>query len=224
MAYTVYLNGVPMPVTPSKIEMKIKNQNKTINLIDGSEINILKAPGLTEFSFELMIPQVKGYPFAIYPDEVLHDEYENSGFIDVRYYLDLFEKLKLERIPFPFRIERKSPSTTTLFHTKMNVSLEEYNIIEDSSNGLDLTVSISLKQYTEYSTWIYSIGEGSKLTKAKKSVVSTVPKPYTVKQGDTLWGICKKYLGDGSKYPLVAKLNGIKNPNLIKSGQVIRFG
>ncbi|MHB8064468.1 MAG: LysM peptidoglycan-binding domain-containing protein, partial [Ruminiclostridium sp.] len=81
MAYTVYLNEVAMPVTPSKIEMKIKNQNKTINLIDGSEINILKAPGLTEFSFELMLPQAKGYPFAIYPAEVIHDEYKNSGFI-----------------------------------------------------------------------------------------------------------------------------------------------
>jgi len=224
MAYTVCFDDVPMPVTPSKIEMKIKNQNKTINLIDGSEINILKTPGLTEFSFELMIPQAKGYPFAIYPVGVMHDEYENSKFIDVRYYLDLFEKLKIERIPFLFRIERSSPGGTMLFDTEMNVSLEEYNVIEDSSNGLDLMVSISLKQYTGYSTWIYSIGEGNKLTKTKKSVVSTVPKPYTVKQGDTLWAICKKYLGDGSKYPLVAKLNGIKNPNLIKAGQVIRFG
>ncbi|MHB8064469.1 MAG: LysM peptidoglycan-binding domain-containing protein, partial [Ruminiclostridium sp.] len=127
-------------------------------------------------------------------------------------------------ISFPFRIERSSPSGTMLFYTKMTVSLEEYNIIEDSSNGMDLMVSISLKQYTEYFTWIYSIGEGNKVTKSKQVVVSTVPKPYTVKQGDTLWAICKKYLGDGSKYPLVAKLNGIKNPNIIKSGQVIRFG
>lgn len=44
-----------------------------------------------------------------------------------------------------------------------------------------------------------------------------------VEPGDTLSGICKKYLGDGSatKYNAIAKLNGIKNPNLIIDGQKI---
>ena len=49
------------------------------------------------------------------------------------------------------------------------------------------------------------------------------PKSYTVVSGDTLWGICKKHLGDGALYPQIAKLNGISNPNLIYPGQVIRF-
>ena len=40
MAYTMYMDGVAMPITPSKVEMKIANQNKTLNLIDGAEINI----------------------------------------------------------------------------------------------------------------------------------------------------------------------------------------
>ncbi len=57
MAYKMYLDGELMPVTPAKIKMKITNQNKTITLIGGEEINMLNAPGLTEISFDLRLPQ-----------------------------------------------------------------------------------------------------------------------------------------------------------------------
>ena len=44
MAYTFYLDGVQLPVTPSKLETKIKNNNKTINLINEGDVNVLKLP------------------------------------------------------------------------------------------------------------------------------------------------------------------------------------
>ena len=50
MAYTMYLNGVQMPVTPSKLTVKIKGQNKTLNLVNEGEINFLRSPGLTEIT------------------------------------------------------------------------------------------------------------------------------------------------------------------------------
>ena len=50
--YHVYLDGMELPVTPSKITAKIKNQNETVNLINEGEVNILKQPGLTSFSFD----------------------------------------------------------------------------------------------------------------------------------------------------------------------------
>lgn len=40
---------------------------------------------------------------------------------------------------------------------------------------------------------------------------------YTVKDGDTLWGIAKKYLGNGADWEKIAKLNGM-------TGSVIRAG
>lgn len=46
---------------------------------------------------------------------------------------------------------------------------------------------------------------------------------YTVKKGDTLWAIAKKYLGSGTKYQQLATANGISNPNLIYVGQVINL-
>ena len=35
MAYKMYLDGVLMPITPSKVKVKINNQNETLTLISG---------------------------------------------------------------------------------------------------------------------------------------------------------------------------------------------
>lgn len=51
---------------------------------------------------------------------------------------------------------------------------------------------------------------------------STAQRTHTVKKGDNLWGIAKKYYGDGSKYTKIydANTKQIANPNLIYVGQV----
>ena len=52
---------------------------------------------------------------------------------------------------------------------------------------------------------------------------------YTVKRGDTLWDICSEYgssiSGNGiqAKINTLVRLNGIKNPDLILVGQVLKF-
>ncbi len=48
-------------------------------------------------------------------------------------------------------------------------------------------------------------------------------KTYVVKNGDSLWKICKQQLNDGTKTREIARLNGIGNPNLIYPGQVIKL-
>jgi LysM repeat protein len=47
---------------------------------------------------------------------------------------------------------------------------------------------------------------------------------YTVKAGDTLSSIAKRMTGDPNAYRQIAAANGIKDPNKIKVGQVIRIG
>lgn len=45
---------------------------------------------------------------------------------------------------------------------------------------------------------------------------------HTVVKGDTLWDIAKKYLGDGSRYPEIKTLNGLKS-NVIYSGWKLKI-
>lgn len=215
MAYTFYLDGVQLPVTPSKLETKIKNNNKTINLINEGDVNVLKLPGLTELSFEAMIPQVN-YPFATATRKASH-------------YLNKLEDLKTSKEPFQFIVVRMNPSGKMLFNTNIKVSLEDYTVSEDAKNGIDLTIKVKLKQYKAYSTKTVKVvvkkNKTKKATVQKKRTTEKAPKKktYTVKKGDCLWNIAKKYLGNGARYTEIYNLNKdkIKNPNLIYVGQVL---
>lgn len=64
---------------------------------------------------------------------------------------------------------------------------------------------------------------GGKKQTTKKSTKNTSSKTYTVKRGDTLWAIAKKYYGNGAKYTKIASANKIKNPNSIKIGQKLKI-
>lgn len=219
MAYTMYLDGVLMPITPSKVKVKINNQNETLTLINGEEINILKAAGLTDVSFDLLLPQVS-YPFT------------NGGAQSADYYLSLFERLKTSKQPFQWILNRSMPSGKRLFYSNLTVGVEDYQITDDAEEGFDISVTVSLKQYRHYGTKTVTIQPATTQTTTPTATVeqpqretTQAPKQstYTVKSGDCLWNIAKKYLGDGSRYNEIYNLNKdkITNPNLIYAGQVL---
>lgn len=220
MAYYFYLGKTLLPVAPETLQVKIDSANKTYTLINGGEINVLKTPGLTDVEFDALLPNVK-YPFAIYKD----------GFVRAKTFLEVLKNYKQNKESFQFIVTRTLPNGQMLFDTNMTVSLESYTIKEDAKNtGLDVEVSIKLKQYREYATKTCTISKKSSKTKAsKKKTRSTKGSPkaenqsYTVKKGDCLWNIAKRYYGNGSKYTLIYNANKdkIKNPNLIYPGQVL---
>lgn len=61
-------------------------------------------------------------------------------------------------------------------------------------------------------------------TEAQTAAASvSEPKIYTVKAGDTIMGICKRYYGDTSKCSEVIAFNNIKDENLLYVGQQIKL-
>ncbi|MNJ02001.1 LysM domain/BON superfamily protein [compost metagenome] len=62
-------------------------------------------------------------------------------------------------------------------------------------------------------------------TQQKRASEKKAASTYTLKAGDTLWAIAKKYLGEGSKYTVLQKLNGISDSELkkLKAGRVIKL-
>lgn len=222
--YSVFLDGWQFPVTPSKLNVAIKGKNKTLTLVNDGEINFLKTPCLTEIeSFDASFPMLAAYPFAVYP----------NGFKSPDYFLGKLESLMTNKKPAQFIVSRVSPAGKLLFSTNMQVSVESYTIKESATDGLDVTVSIKLKQYKSFSTKTVTLPakQETKTTNVVKAVANkirealTAPKAktYTVKKGDSLWAIAKKYTGNGSKYTELYNANKskIKNPNLIYVGQVL---
>lgn len=205
------------PVAPSKLTLKIENNNKTINLINEGDVNLIKTPGLTEITIdELLLPSFQHYPFAYYKDK---------KFLNAQYFLGKLEEFKKGTSPLTFRMVRTTPSAEYekfLFDTVLSVTLEDYEIVEDAENTFDVVVSLNLKEYRTFSTKKIVIKTAKKATKTttkkktktkktvkkkKKTTKKAKAKTYTVKKGDTLPKIAKKKLGKASYKTKIYNLN-----------------
>jgi hypothetical protein len=206
MAYDFYLDEELMPIPPSKMTMTINNKNKTIDLINGIEVNILKPPGLTEIDVSFSIPH-RQYHYAKYL----------NGFKDALHFLKKFEELKLSQKPFQFIVSRiMNNSSEAFFYTNYKVSLEDYSIAEDAEDNSDITITAKLKEYRNYATIIHPADSknnngGTPAVKPEQERPAGENKPkgktYTVKPNDNLYDICKAQLGNGSLYKKVYDLN-----------------
>lgn len=199
--YYIYFGKTQFPIAPEKIAIKVKGNNKTINLINESEVNQIKKNKLAEISFDLLLPN-QDYPFATYPD----------GFQDAYFYLTKIKYFKNKTKPFKLKIIRTNPKGDDLWDTSLDVTLEEYTINEDANDGLDVKVSVTLKEYVEYGVTRIKVkkdDKGKPKAGKKKDPVKKKPKAtsYTVKSGDTLWAIAKRHLGSGSKWRTIYNAN-----------------
>lgn len=213
MAYEVYIDDMLLSIPPQKIPIKYPGQNETATLINGEEINITRPPGLAEISVDVVLPQMD-YPCAMWDGSVE----------DAEEFISRLQDLKESGDAFEFIVIRDS------FDTNMDVTLEDYKVSDDVKEGLDLVVSITMKEARHYGTKImnFTIIEDQATPTAEtpeenRPAEQTQAKTYTVKSGDCLWNIAKKQLGDGSRWKEIHDLNRdkISNPNLIHPGLVL---
>lgn len=211
--YHFYLGGLHLPVAPSELTVKVGSQNRTISLVDGREINILKSPGLQEISFKVLLPNEEYY-FANYM----------GNFISANEIMNRIITYKNEKQPFQFVVSR-SRGNKFLFFTDIRVALEEVAFSESFDEGFDMLMQVKLKEYVDYGTQIYTLNEDNTLCQINIRQTDNKPaaKSYTVKKGDCLWSIAKTYYGDGSRYMDIYNANKdiISNPRLINTGAVL---
>ena len=221
--YIFYLDGILVPITPSSITTKINNKNKVVTLINDGDFNTLKEEGLKEFTFDMCLPAYK-YPFA------------RGVLLPINYYLNMLSFLKNSKKPFRFIVIREGAVGSSGYNTTMLVSLENYEIKEDAGNGRDVVVSVTLKEYKNVNSTLFkyvnigaqAIGTALSVatfisTKTRDSSSKKSQRTYKVKEGDTLYIIAKKELGDANKCNFLKELNKLSSIHDIKPGQVIRL-
>ncbi len=203
--YHFFIDDLELPYAPSELKVTIGSNNQTVELINGSEINILKNPKLTEIEFDIELPRGRQYAFA-------------NTLVSSKTYTDHFEKLMLNKTPTKLVITRPNPSlrgstgiggTIKDFEsTVLTVSLEGYSLEEDAENAYDIKVSLKFKEYLSYGTVkkkVVSNTNNVTVSSSIKTVKSN--QSYTVKSGDCLWNISKKFYGTSNKWKTIYEAN-----------------
>ena len=107
-------------------------------------------------------------------------------------------------------------------------TIESFDYREEGGDPGTYQYSITLKEYREITIRQVKVDipkATATVEKEQPRVDNSVqPKTYTVKSGDCLWNIAKKYYGSGSSYTKIYEANKGTiggNPNLIYPGQVL---
>ncbi len=240
MAYYFFMGNLQLPVPPAKMAVQIHGKNKTINLINEGEVNLLKTRGLTTISFDVRLPNTR-YPWANY-DNSLENMAGNTaaskilgisnvfGFNKASHYLQQLETFKKEKTPFRFIVTRMGQGLSLLFSTNMLVTLEDYSVNEDAArDGFDVTCPVKLKEYRPFGTKKATMttdanGNQTLAVEETRDVTDkAIPNAVKVTTAASVYEAVKGVAGGTLNWRTVAMNNAVENPVEDVKGMTLRL-
>lgn len=192
-----------LPVTPPGYTWERPNRVETIALDQIGEINLPGGIMMGSCTLDDVLLPTRLYSFC------------NPGAVANPYvYLEQLERWS----------DAGSVVRFLVSGTPVNAPVLIERISQGERDGTnDLYISIHMKQYQVPETPVLAAEGGGAQTSRDSSTGAAQERTYTIQSGDTLWGIAKKYYGDGAEYKKLAQANQdqIQNPNLIYPGQTI---
>lgn len=218
MSYSVYFrfNGkkYKLPVNPEEIKRSRKLQVETYQVLGTGQVSVPSYCGLEEISFE-----------AEFPSQEYHYVETTGRFRDADYYEKMFRRAQKDKTLIRF-----IASNGITDDISMQVSVISVEATEKAGEEGDKYISLKLQEHRGPGKRYVAIMPGDTAedpvmqedAAQPENPAVTENKTHTVVSGDTLWGIAKKYYGNGALYTKIYEANSgmIKNPNLIYPGQV----
>lgn len=125
--------SIQLPINPEKLEVTYSGNNKTVEIIQLGEVNILKKKNLATIKFNSWFPYESWFPYV-----KTKGQFKSCDFYD-----SFFRKLQDEAKPARFIV--------TGYNFNTLVSVEDYQCYHQGGDYEDLYYSLSLKEYVEYS-------------------------------------------------------------------------
>jgi LysM domain. len=205
--YGIYLSvndgaqEIRLPVNPPEIEVEIPGQGKTYRIVKLGEINSIQTPSLSEISFESFFPAQR-YPFVV-----------GTELLEPSSYVETIDEWRRAR-----KVVRLIVTDGTV-DINMLASIEDFTWREVAGAVGDIEYEMTLKQFVPYGPKLVQVkvqtqNDQPVAVAAKQETrpqTKPQPKVHVLKSGETLWALAQKYLGNGSRWPDIARLNGIKD-------------
>lgn len=208
LTYNAEKEKIQLPVLPESFQTKNGSSNDSMDITGLGEITIMQSRPALQFSFSSFFPAAK---------------FPGLQVSSITKPLTLIQKIntwKASRKPVHF--------IATACGVDLYCTIEKFDYSEEGGDPGTYQYSITLKEYREITVRQVKVDIPKKEATVKKEEPrvdnSVKPKTYTVKSGDCLWNIAKKYYGSGSDYTKIYSANKGTiggNPNLIYPGQVL---
>lgn len=197
-----------LPVNPESFAFTEKHNNTSVNVNSIGEVNLLGKRDLKTGTISSHFPK-RDRNYA-----------NNSGRQAPYTYINKLLSWK----------SSGKPVQLIITGTKINfqVTIETLKYGEQDGTG-DVYYDLTLKEYRAVEIKKTKLKKTKKKkttkkkSKPKRPAAKKKTKTYTVKSGDCLWNIAKRFYGNGAQYTKIYNANRgkIKNPNLIYPGQVL---
>lgn len=211
---------IRLPVNPEKFSIGIEQEGTKKTVVGLGAINIIGDVKLQEIEFEAEFPcQQQSYVTT------------KNQFKGPYFYLEKFKKYMTEKKPVRFVLTRNYEEAKDLKNVSMLVTISSMDIDEEALEEGDLKITFNLLEYRPYTSKTVNVVIKKKIHVIKENnpprpvstPVAIQTRTYTVKKGDCLWNIAKKYYGNGNQYMKIYNANKdkIKKPSLIYPNQVL---
>ena len=214
--YQLWMTGngstskMQFPVHPEQIEVTRGSQNESIKITGVGEVTIVQKPAADRVKFSCFFPAANfpglsgtlQRPVAYIKQLIL---WKNSG--------------------KPVRFVSTALSICGYY------TIEQLDYYEQGGDVGTIYYTIELKLYREVTVRSVTLDkEEEKATVSAQEETPRVddtvqPQTYTVKTGDCLWNIAKKFYGNGARYTEIYEANKSlfagRSPNMIYTGDVL---